>query len=1242
MSYLKLYLLFLITFSFGAKAQNNSAIVNDVLISISNNIIWISDNIHSDVRGVSMINGKEVVFLPHRNYVAKIYETDKHLITVNDFVRFWDKEDYSLQDSIALDNFYLNAQIPKENTLTNITLSSLQLVDLKTKNIKKISLPNHELTNAKVKINSSGRIFFIKPNSVLELINEKVTEIYKSKEFIKGSIINDQGIHLLLSPELFRTDIKTSIKIISFEGKELSHIYIDDIPHLKIGLGELNSYNPSNTPYFNMFGSSYLLQTTSGLVALSNSWKQYLISGFYDLPYANVNYKNFNGQFVRTDGGKVTVFDLWGSILYQENIESLYSSFNITNQDKMSLLNTLYLIGVDGERTNKQEFTWNNYILPVNVSNKDNFLTFHKNGEVNVWNYSNFNKEYKWEISGNKRPLFATFQIDKTHILTLFPDSKKIVVYDLNGKIINQQNYDIEDFITAISSTNEGIYIGTSSGDVHQLDDKLKIISSHKDVFGEAVSSITFLEKSKELILGSRGRLIRCPLSIGKISPEQVTKVHNGYITDLSTQHFSGHDFLLTNSFFDNSCFLWDLKTKSLVKSYKQEKNIQYAQLIDSLNVPMNVDSIGFTFDSNLDLVKKLKSDKPEVYLQASVTSPIRKISFSKDQNLILVLSQNIVYILDVKTRKVITQIEVTDDNINDAILDDNSREVIITQGDNLKSYDIASGKIIREIKFDHVGNFSVHRLRKVPATPFILGINTHGWTNPFVIHENSGKVITRYGIPLDGNRIYDIQFSKSGQFMAVYTNKEVVVYKDYLTNKPIKVFKYDRKSEVSYTTMNIVHIDEDQNLLMFVAKVEGRTCTLIYDYIEQKLIKNIKYNYLADIVGNSIVYGHMDGIKQVSLEDDSKSFFNAKKDFMSDLSAIAYNEKYDLVIGGDIWGNIKLFDNKSKNELAAIDRFQNDIYNFKKYKNHFIYNHKEGLFIIDNKKFENKLIENASNYPFYADLSEDETHIIYLESSSSKDKPFVYVENLKTGISTKLFQLPVTSNNLSVFTLSENHIIYSYKIDNTTYFASYDIDNNSNEILIETEKNLVLDNQSTTKNLYYVEILNDDNKKILTTKTYDYQLIDKKKNLLHTVEYHLDDHKDINTRNLQKYLKNFQLISSSGYQVYQTEDGINIFDYRSKKHLLKEFDQVKNKLFKYHVASNTLYIISEENEVISYNLTTKTLNTLFTINSNIEQIDLHENELIILSSDEKLKSILLMINLLNIKFNLLVKTGLV
>ncbi|WP_281615015.1 caspase family protein [Flammeovirga sp. SubArs3] len=1219
MIYFRLFIISLLLISSSIHAQQYKGMVNDLLISKSNHLIWISDNVHSDVRGVSMINGKEIAFLPHQFYVKRIFETSDHIITVNDQIRFWNKKNYALEDSIFIGHGN-DIALSNENTLAIVAYPGIRFVNLKTKEINDYQSQTTNVSLAKIKFSKDGkRTFIVDAVNVFELIGDQLVDVFTSKEYIKGCQINETGIHLLLSPNQFTSNENTSIKHISFNGEEINHIYLDKIPHLKIGFGELYPYNTSNYPLFEMIGSMYLVQTTNGIIGVSETWKQYLISGYWDLPYENIKFKQFGNLFARTDGSKITVLDLFGSVLYEENIESLYTSFNTNKLDKVSLLYNLYLIGNDGNKNIKHEFTWSDYLLPLAVTNEKNFVTFHKNGEVNVWDFNDLSKKYSWSIPGNMRPLSAIYHQTKPHIYCIFPDLKTVRVYDNQGKVILDKELEIESFPTSILSYKDGIIIGTSNGSVYKFNDNLELLSTHKNLFGEAVSSIAFIEDSQELLLGSRGRLIRCPLSIGEITDEQVTKVHTGYITDLSTQHFNGHDFLLTNSFFDPTALLWDLNTKSLIKSYHQDKNIQYAQLIDSLNVPMSVDSIGFTYDGNTQLVEQLDSHKPEVYLQSTISSGIKKILFSKDQNLILALSKNIVYILDMKTRKIITQIQGKEDLINDAFLDKNSRDVIITNGKNLVTYDIASGKKIREIDFNHVGNLSIHKIKKVPNTPYIFGINMHGWSDPYVIHGNSGKVLTTFSIPVKGNRIFDIQFSKSGALMAVYTNKEVAVFKDYFTKNPVTVFNYERNSEVSFSTMNLVNLDEEKHLVMFVGKVDGRTCTLVYDYENKQELKIIKDNFLAEIVEGTITYGYDNGIHQVNIVNDDITKFYHNKKFIGELSALGYNSKYDIVVGGDTFGNIKLFDNKTKNELSSLERFKNDIYNFRKYNNHIVYNHKQGLFYIDNKQLKNIKIDKASNYPFNVDLSEDENQMIYLGHSDLTSKPYVYIENLSTGHSEKLFRLPVEKIQLGKFLLRGNHIIYTYNLNEKRYFAGYDIALKKNYEIFSTEVITNLDDQSDQNTFFLMELTKDQKANKIETKLVKYDVKSGKRTKLNAIDYPLSEYQEFNKKDLQKYFKNYQLLVDKGYQIYQTNNGINIYDFKNKQFVLKNFKKIKNKLFKYHIPTNTLFIISTKNEVISYAIHDKQQEVLFTIDSNIENLELSEDELYILSSDEKI-----------------------
>ncbi|MBD0403718.1 caspase family protein [Flammeovirga sp. EKP202] len=1197
---------------------SSSYLIKNVLYSSENNTIWITDNSHSYVRGISTIYGSQVAKLPHVYPILDIHETEEYIITVNNKVRFWRKPDFNLVDSIDL---YLveNTVIDGNKQLAAIGANEISLIDLKTKKIQKVKCPP-DFHLYRLKFSPDGSLFVRNNHDIFRLTSTSLERIYSTQRNINQWDINENGVFLLTSDNQFDASENTEIIQLDFEGKQVESFVLDEVNHLKTQSGSVNSFEISPYPFFKVVGKECLIQSKKGVFIATKEWKRVLIDGFIGDDFDILSRFYFQDNFIiRTSNEKLSILDEFANPHFEKRMDYPIGHFRYSDEYGLSMMFGNFIVFAKEDGKPKQiNFDLEKEFLPLTAVNHNEQLTFHLNGEVIVWDRETFKQKSTWKLKGNLKPLSVVASSENQNAYLIFPYSKKISVYNFKGKKIQSKHLDFEGYPSSIALFNHHILIGTTKGGLYKLGYDLRVIEEHKGLFAESISVIQGLESTKELLLGSNGRFAKCNWDVEKIKDEDVYKVHTGYITDFSVQRFDGVDYLLSSARGDKNAYLWNLNSASLLKSFPHDKNIIQSSLEDSLHVLSLHEDMSINQYENLDLLRSISAHKPQTYFQSPISTGIRKIEFSKDQNKVLVIAGNIVHVIDMKTRKIISSFGDKDEFINDAIFDDNTRSVIITRGTNLLHFDISTGLQIRELDYKYVPNVSIHKIVATPNYNFIVGLNTHGWSNPYLLHANSGRFYGKLFFPIEGNYIYDLQFSTSGNLMALYTNNEVMVLKDYLNNKPEVVFNYKRTGNSNYTGHSCLAIDEERNLISFVDKYENRTSVVTYDYIENKQKKVVDLSYIFTLKQGAVLFADQDKLKEQDTDRRVRKTYQPKEKFLQKINAVGYNSKYDVAVGGDNWGNLKFFDGKSGQEISSFSRFRHDIYEFSVKNNILLYNHKQGLFYFDKERFENRRVDNASNYPFFTDQSEDGNSLIYLEDVEKHKKPRVFKYNIKLNQSETLFTLPIKKGLLKNILLRGNKVFYHYLSDNKFNISFYDINTKEHQEIVKIEKAATqLNPYSSSEMLFF------DKFEYLKTRfvisSFQYDLNSKKKNKLNELEFPLSSNKELDKMRMSNYIENYHLYPSKNYHLYLLASGLQLYDYQKKTFIFKDYNPFIFEKCRYDPTTNKVFILDKTQNFHVLDPTDMSLKRVFQSENKVSQFTIGEDKIYILTEADNI-----------------------
>ncbi len=602
------------------------------------------------------------------------------------------------------------------------------------------------------------------------------------------------------------------------------------------------------------------------------------------------------------------------------------------------------------------------------------------------------------------------------------------------------------DLITAITVSNNHVYIGDESGNLVELSIKVNerpTILQHHDVFTNPITALKSL-KNGDLLVGSYGRFV----SIGKIfsnaADNKLYVGHNGFISSIETD--KNEDIVYTTS-NDQHIRLWDRLKGNVITDYSLD-SVVANHIIDpkdgSFFFTGNNVLIGAVADTQL--ITKWKTLDERIVLQSPNNNSPLKLAINQQGTLLAAVDNNTVKVRDIKRGFLLNEISVGKDPLNGITFSNDGSMLAIAAAEYIYTFDPYTGNLIRKIdlsKLSRAGTWasgmdalfkrSIHDIEAYQNA--FVAFNTHGWHQPMVIHKNSGLRLFELFFNADDrydNQIYDFKVTPDGKWFATYGTNYIKLFSAEKTT--ILKYAFSRSNPNKFISNYSDHLSfsPDGKFLAWVDIETNRKKITIVDLLTGKMVKQHAGGLIA--LGNNGDYYYAENEETLT----KANIFNERQEQLeyewyqfrnTGINNIVFNSLQNIVAVSDVWGNIRVIDGRSGKAITELNRM--DQYNYTALlspdKQTLLFNNKWGMYTVDMNSLKRESLP-ANNYPFSGAFSPDGKTVYF------RDKQMILSKNLHSQSLDTIYRNEELKRfaGLSISSDGRNLIIYSTTEDIT------------------------------------------------------------------------------------------------------------------------------------------------------------------------------------------------------------------
>lgn len=581
--------------------------------------------------------------------------------------------------------------------------------------------------------------------------------------------------------------------------------------------------------------------------------------------------------------------------------------------------------------------------------------------------------------------------------------------------------------VTALSAHDNTLYIGNTHGDVSIVNGNAFVHRFNTLLYG-GISCLAQLDSG--VMAGSYGRFVILPDNLADSAKMELYTGHNGFISSFCSNKNQTLFFTCSD---DNTIKLWERKNQRLLESYNLDSiSAKRMQLENEGNLHFQ----GFNFtsgtltDSFFQLSERLK--KGEIVVQSPNNNKPLKLAINPDGNLLATVDENTVKIRDLKSGFLISECKTDNNTVNGIAFAKDGNLLVVASGSNVQCFDALTGQSIRTIdlsKSGHPGYLggtpaflgrSIHDVECINNG--IIAMNHFGWHNPILLHKNSGlklgEIYINPGDDID-EQLMDLKFTPDEKFFIT------------MGSHFVKAFSYRNRIELLWSIpregvgktnrqyLDFMNISPDGKYLLFV-DFDPYFKIKTVDIQSGKILQINNGGIGAFAKGGTYVYTK--GKKYLAWRNVLDSTYRVLDvEFDAEINNIIYNDRSDIFAISDIFGNIKILEGRSGNQIFEISRWKQYTYN--SVLNHsgkfMLFNNRYGLFTINMNNLKRQAI-NANNYPLSGAFSPNSDVIYYRKNDT------FYSQNLLSGNTQFLFAGGFKSNDfVSLAVSSDGQILY-------------------------------------------------------------------------------------------------------------------------------------------------------------------------------------------------------------------------
>ncbi len=979
-----------------------------------------------------LLTGKELMRLSSSSQSPEkvYYDKGNNLIIgqFSDSIHIWDADNYHRTLSFANPGSLASDFNEATQRMAFMSRSYIHIYNVKSglleNSLFSASKNSGYLYGDRIKFSPDGNVLFEMASGQIlgRSLNgaPKITEI-PGKELLNFTVTNNLVVTLKDSRKTQGS--RVWLQFFSIEGTHLKDVYPTGVYQLAGSV--MKPFNDGS-----IFYSSY--NAVDLIDARGNEYK-------FKLPENVVDYQFVPGKgFVVNYGKRIELLDTEGRLLSRVFAKSSYHSrghLDDNGKHFLMLAENQYFHQEISEELNNIPREIGGSL--VNGLAHDGKIVAHgtREGEFLIWDVESGQVIKRINYKGEYRSFLAISE-ELSLLIAASRHGNSVEVYDYRSAKLQEKFSLPGGYPTSIDFDGNWLAVGTSTGSLYSWELNRGTWTPHKSDFTIFNTPLTSIEISGEkAFLGSIGRIVEAGLeNSGEISDEVLIS-HDSYITAMSLDR---QNRFLTSCSMEGDLQLWDVNKGHLLESLNLDSAwIDQLSLYDSMVIVGNGPGLVTSTVYNPALFAQITSPSPELLIQTSNTSEVRKTVFSPDGKLLANTDGDKIRVREVQTGFMLTEINSVSGVVNDIEFDNNGSTLIVAAGKGLEYYDPFTGKLRKAVSLEFQ-NRSIHEIEVFPKRNIVYAINRHGWHFPVILHQNSGQSFGTFnlnpGEEIDKS-IINLKVSPAEKYLATYGQSYIKIFQpdENFIFRQVKAIPRKNPEIHNEYWVDIMSFSPDERYLSYIEFGDPNT-VVIYDLLEDTIISEEPGKLQLFTGKNSVL--RMTSNTLLSTFDISKveSRILRSDNFHNSLiQSLAYDPNQNIAASSDIWGNLKLWDLEEGKTFSEIDRFTNDIYHSEISSNgkYIAFNNKQGIFLFDLTELRTIDLE-GTNYPYFGAFSSDNRHYYFRKENE------IWRYDLQDHIREKVLSGTIEKEDAGNIILSEDGSMFLMLDNNTDEYLVY------------------------------------------------------------------------------------------------------------------------------------------------------------------------------------------------------------
>ncbi len=1011
------------TVQMGSKKTSSYHFKSAIACSQSGSYVAALNTARKDISVYETFKGNEIARITENNYVSDIYFLNETtLLCVSGFrVEIIDILENKITATFNYDEFILESSFCLASGQL-LMASAKELVLIQVRNTEIVILNRKKLQYARqLNISENGNYASARYGDkivcyALPLFTQKFTLSAKN---VKSFSAGNQSVMLVYTAPF-------SFAYFDYKGKRMGDIQnFTVIPE------------PFGTTVISM-GNGFVFDAYKRIVFISEEGNQTIIKTSES--FSNFGVCKTTGKIFTANQAEINITDVDGNLFCRISEHQIipFEMFYFKQGNKYIFINDTVLLFKTAEGTERRQITGSAAIVGGQFS-EGNLILKLADGTVQFWdtereklvqtlNTTHIPFAILWDTQ-NERAYFSDYLEKAFYGINLGNGLKELIAWNPSP-------------VSQICRLEHKIFTGNVRGDIvkYGYDKTGKILQEEckVNVFGNGISLL--MPNSNQLLVASYGRMAFINADLGDSARLHVFIGHNGYIGDVL---FLNNEKYFLSAAEDRTIKLWNRTNYRLLQSYELDSvSAKRLQVLSKSEVLFFGSE--FIVGAITDSITILNDEKPqgEIVLQTPNSNAPLKLAMNQDGTLLAAEDGGSIKVRDLKSGFLLSEFTSESKVVNGFAFTTDGHMLAVASGNSVECFDPLSGKSIRKIdvsKRGYPGNLggtpaflagSIHDIECYNNA--ILAINNFGWHNPMILHKNSGLNLGQINFnPTDSwdNTLLDLKCMPDGKWLVTLGNNYLKVFSNVEKMELKWVLTREGKGLTNKKYIDFVDLDGEGNYLLFV-DFDPRSKCKILDLKTGRIVQNNYGGIGAFGKNGKYIYAYYkDRLGLRTIDSDSFQMLDVK--FDSEINNIIYNDKRDIFVVSDIWGNIKTLDGRSFHVLSEINRWDQYTYNTRLSANgkYLLFNNRFGLYTVDLRNLKREVIQ-GNNYPLSAVFSPINDILYYRQDST------FYSKDLNTGEIQLLFTASIKPNEFKGMQISsDGRVLYWTNESDDVYF---------------------------------------------------------------------------------------------------------------------------------------------------------------------------------------------------------------